>query len=104
MSGQPLIVEPEAAEDYRTAAHWYETQAPGLAHDFAREIERALEKLTLNPALYPVVHRPSTARRILVGRFPFKIIYTVDQTEIRVKAILHTSQGDWILEHRIRSS
>ena len=104
MSGRALVIEPEAAEDYQVAANWYETQAAGLALDFSREIERALQKITLNPEVYPIVHKPSGARRILVTRFPFKVVYLVGETEIRIKAILHASQDDWILEHRIRSS
>ena len=102
MSGLPLIIEPDAAADVREAMLWYETQATNLSEDFAREVERALEKIILNPTLYRVAHKPAI-RRVLVSRFPFRIYYVISEDCIAVRAVLHASQDEWIVAQRVRS-
>ena len=57
MSGLPLKIEPEATDDYRAAAKWYESQVPGLSADFEAEIDKILQKVILNPTLYRIIDK-----------------------------------------------
>jgi plasmid stabilization system protein ParE len=103
MSGLPLKVAPEAEDDFEAATTWYEKQAPGLANDFAAEIDRALQKIIQNPFRFPLVYRREQVRRVLVVRFPYRVFYTID-VEILVRAILHASQDDWNIRRRFKRS
>ena len=57
--------EAEIEEAYR----WYEEQRKGLGFDFLLCIEDAIEKISRNPELYPLVHK--NVRRALIHRFPY---------------------------------
>ena len=103
MNGLPLRLAPEAADDFDEASVWYDARVPGLGRDFANEIDKALQKLVLNPTLFPVVFSRKQARRIRVVRFPYRIFYTISSEEILVHAILHVSQDDWIIKRRLGS-
>jgi plasmid stabilization system protein ParE len=103
MTGRALKVWIEAQDDFEQAAAWYEQQAPGLAEDFARQIEITFEKIVLNPDLFPIYNPQLRLQRVLVTRFPFKVFYRTEQTAIHVCAILHVSQDDWLLHQRVRS-
>src|SRR5688572_22873266 len=100
MSGLPLFLWPEAQEDFAVAAAWYDSQTSGLAIDFGREIDIALQKIVVNPSLFPVLDKTTDIRRVLVARFPYKIFFIVRSQQIDVCAIYHSSQDDWILKRR----
>lgn len=70
-----LRIRPAAEADIQDAYHYYEKCRKGLGSDFIRCIEAALEKITLHPTHYPVVHK--NIHRILVQRFPFAIFFVV---------------------------
>lgn len=102
MSGRRLFVWPEAEQDFASATAWYESKTEGLGLDFAREIDIALQKIILNPDLFPILDKKLEVRRVLVSRFPYKIFFVVRQREIDICAILHASQDDWIVKGRLK--
>lgn len=81
----------EAEHDLEEAASWYESQMPGLGHDFLDMVEQALDSVAQNPFYYPVVHRGT--HRALMSRFPFAIFYGVRESEISVIAVMHGSRN-----------
>lgn len=102
MNGHRLYLWPEAEQDFATAAAWYESNAEGLALDFGREIDIALQKLILNPNLSPILDKSLEIRRVLVARFPYKIFFVVREEQIDVCAIIHPSQNDWMVKQRLK--
>jgi toxin ParE1/3/4 len=102
MSGQRLFIWPEAEQDFAAATAWYESKAKGLGLDFAREIDIALQKVILNPDLFPILDKKLEVRRVLVSRFPYKIFFVVHKQQIDVCAILHSSQDDRIVKSRLK--
>jgi plasmid stabilization system protein ParE len=104
MTGLPLRLEVEAKLDFEQAANWYLAQVPGLSDDFAAEVDKTLQRLMLNPAQFPLAYRGENVRRVLIGRFPYKIFFRIDPDEIVVIGILHASQDDWILKRRLKNS
>ena len=83
-----LTVQPAAAEELREAAKFYAEragQALGLA--LIAEFERALNFLALNPELGATWR--GTARRFLLRRFPYNIVYQIKPEELRVIALAH---------------
>lgn len=83
-------LRPEAEQDLVDAAAWYEEQRPGLGRQFLEEAQALLSAIGERPLAYQVVHR--SARRALLRRFPFGILYRVEPTQVVVVGILHGSR------------
>jgi plasmid stabilization system protein ParE len=62
------------------AVLWYEQQAEGLSRDFLDELDRAVRLVNSYP-LPPTEIEPEV-RRILFARFPYSLIYAIDQESI----------------------
>lgn len=92
-----LTVRPEAELDIEEQYRAYESKRAGLGHDFLLCVEEALNKLPRNPLIYRQFHKE--LRRIVVRRFPYRILYVVNGQRIIVTAVFHvrkdpTSWGD----------
>ena len=82
-----FIVRLEAEDDITDAAVWYEQQSPGLGWDFTRVVDACLAGVSRNPLRFPEVRK--NARRAVLRRFPFAVIFVVDDTTVEVIACLH---------------
>lgn len=69
------------------AAEYYESEQAGLGARFLREVERCLQLIVEHPEAAPVVL--GHARRRVVRRFPYEILYTFKHDEVRVLAIMN---------------
>lgn len=78
------------------AAHYYELQAPGLGVDFLDQIDAALQDIRANPARWPTIR--GKVRRRLVSRFPYALLYRLDNDEIVIQATMHLHRrpGYWV--------
>ncbi len=79
---------PDAELEYTDAIQWYEYQRKGLGSEFFLCIDEAIEKLIINPQLYPIVHKK--IHRVVVRKFPFAIFYEIQQSEITILAVFHS--------------
>jgi len=89
---QGLIVLDEAEEELIEAEHWYERQLPGLGRAFRTAIDDGMERLVKAPhAASPIVNLPAFigARRILVKRFPYSIVFIEQGGDLWVVAFAH---------------
>lgn len=96
-----LVVRPEAERDITDAAVWYERQSHGLGWDFTRVADACLAEIVRNPSRFPEVR--GRARRALLRRFPFAVFFVVDDTSIRVIAVLHMRQNPERWQRRLRA-
>ena len=66
-----------------------ERSEPGLGYQFAIEIVAAVERIKANSGIWPVLD--DQVRRCLVHRFPYGVIYPVDEQRSRVLilAVMH---------------
>jgi len=87
---KPLIIEPEAERDIADAYTWYEQQRPGLGDDFALCVEAGLQVIAERPRFFPKVFK--NARRMLIDRFPYLILFIEHRQFISVHAVFHTSR------------
>jgi hypothetical protein len=87
-----MIVEPEAGEELFAAAAWYDDQRPGLGDEFLSAIDDVLGRVAVAPLSYPQDRFDERARRALVARFPFAIVFVVQDGEIRVIAFVHAKR------------
>ena len=69
------------------AIHWYSEQAPGLGDAFLIEVLSAADRI----ARFPGAWHPlgEGVRRCRLSRFPYGLIYTIDEGDILVLAVAH---------------
>ena len=99
MSGRVTVLE-EAEDELIEAQKWYERQRQGLGKEFREAIDEAMQRLVKTPlAASPVLNIPSSisARRVIVKRFPYSIVFIEHEDELWVIAFAHQHRrpGYW---------
>lgn len=82
-----LIIRSEAELDIQDAFEWYEAQTPGLGSEFIRAVDACLSGIGRNPLVYPEIYQK--ARRSLTRRFPYGLLFVVEQDLIVILACFH---------------
>lgn len=95
-----LKISPEARRELREAVAWYETHGHGLGRELLAAVREDLRRIEANPAagsLLESVHDAVGARRVLLKRFPYAIIYIQLEAHVRVLAFAHLRRrpGYW---------
>ncbi len=85
-----MIFKAEAAEEIVEAVHWYEEQRVGLGAKFQAVLDRVFVRIQQEPESHRLVYRG--VRRALTPGFPFAIYYRIDQDELVVLAVVHSSR------------
>ena len=82
----------EAAEEFKQAVNWYETECRGLGIRFYNSVDSALQLLKENsPPLVPIYGNAGVkgAKRLLLNRFPFSLIVLPTDDEVIILAVAH---------------
>lgn len=92
-----ILFHPDAQGELNHAISHYESNEPGLGNQFAIEIFAAVERIKANPGMWPILDHQ--IRRCLVHRFPYGVIYSVDEqrSQVLILAVmhLHRQPGYW---------
>lgn len=86
---------PEARLELLESVKYYNERATGLGKQFLEEVQNTLLLIENHPHLgFPLT---KSDRRMVVQRFPYAIIYTVDKNQIEIHALmhLHRDPGYW---------
>lgn len=83
-------VQLEATLDLQKAFDWYEIQQPGLGYEFIEEVENGFKKICSHPEYYKAVNE--RFRRIKISRFPYLIIYEVENITVIINSVRHGSR------------
>lgn len=86
-----LIVTEFAKEESIEAFLWYESRKEGLGEEFFEELDELYDYIEENPNLFPV-KRKGIYYEAVVKRFPFVVVYAVDEPIIRVLSVFKTPQ------------
>ena len=78
---------PEAESELIAAINYYEDCEPGLGYDFAVEVHFTLENILSFPKAWPVLE--DNIQRCQTRRFPYGIIYVIDEDILYVLAVMH---------------
>ena len=78
---------PDAENEFIQAIDYYEGCEGGLGYDFALEVYASMARIIAHPDAWQTVEE--NIRRSLVNRFPYGIIYTVENSEILILAVMH---------------
>lgn len=85
----------EARKEFFKAADYYEEQVVGLGDAFINEVEKVFNVIEHYPSSGTTI--TPTERRFLVSRFPYGIIYSVEDDLIKIFAVMNLRQkpGYW---------
>ena len=78
---------PEAKDEFNEAIEYYENCSSGLGYDFSIEVFATIENVVNYPTVWPIMEED--LRRCLLNRFPFGLIYSIEQDEIFIIAVMH---------------
>ena len=90
---------PEARAEFKEATIYYSEKNPSLASAFYTEVENTIGKIVENPNLYRVIDED--VRRCLAKRFPYAILYTIEDNYILILAVMHCSREPSYWKHRV---
>jgi len=95
VSLKAIRFHPEARHELRAAVLFYEGEARGLGRDLLQEVRAALGRLAEWPA--SGTRDGSDVRRVVLGRFPFTVVYQVQGDALEIVAVMHQRQrpGYW---------
>jgi toxin ParE1/3/4 len=85
-----IKISDEAELDLEDAYLWYENQVKQLGSEFIRVIDRSLTNIQKNPLACPLIYR--NVRRKLLPRFPYFLLYFIDDNIIFIFACFHVKR------------
>lgn len=80
-----------AEREFREAVDFYNDERPGLGYEFAEEVQRTLDRISAFPEAWPLFSQ--RARRCIVRRFPYGVLYQVRADCVVVVALLHMKRS-----------
>lgn len=83
----PTAFHPAAEEELIKAATYYELQQADLGKRFLSTVQDSIQRIQINPTLYPLVHLD--VRRCLTRTFPFGILFRIRPQQIEIMAVMH---------------
>lgn len=96
-----VIVRPGAEDDLKEAYSWYEDKRTGLGYEFLLQVGAGLNFIARNPTFHPIEYKGT--RKYLVKRFPYKIIYLLENERITVLAVIHGRRSPDLIKMRTES-
>jgi plasmid stabilization system protein ParE len=95
----PVIFTPRARAELIDAQDWYENEAPGLGRRFRAAVEAVVQRMSAAPRQFPVIYK--NARRALLRRFPYALIFVIEADEtLTVIACFHSSRDPELWKKR----
>jgi toxin ParE1/3/4 len=89
------VFHPEALNEYAEAVQYYKDQRFEVAQAFINAIEDTIYRIREFPNRYSAID--DDIRRCMARRFPYGILYVVEQDYILILAVMHCSRepGYW---------
>ncbi len=81
---------PEAEKEFMHAIDFYEEIELGLGYEFAIEVYSAIQRAVEFPNAWSVME--DNIRRSIVKRFPFGILYSIEQDRLFILAVMNLHQ------------
>jgi plasmid stabilization system protein ParE len=91
---------PEAYEDMRESARYYEENSPGLGKDFLAAVRETTRQIKRFASAGPLL-KGSIRKRLVLG-FPFAVLYQIEESNIYVVAVMHQHRRPGYWKDRVR--
>jgi plasmid stabilization system protein ParE len=101
-----VVFEETASAEYLAGVEFYESARAGSGESFARAIEEALSLLAQHPRIGPRVAGFGTVvevRQKHIKELSCRLVYVIDDDELRVFAVAHTSRDPMYWRERVAS-
>lgn len=85
--GYDIILHPLAETEMWDATDWYDSQKDDLGKQFAAEMDFVVSAIQRMPNRFPLVF--DQKRAALFRRFPYRVIFTIDDNTIIIIGIFH---------------
>ncbi|MBN8443704.1 MAG: type II toxin-antitoxin system RelE/ParE family toxin [Thauera sp.] len=82
-----VLFSPEAQQEFNDAFAYYERQQQGLGQGLKHDARQALQRIRLWP--FSCTVETDGIRRLLLTRFPYKLLYSVENDCLYVIAFAH---------------
>ncbi|RLA06733.1 MAG: type II toxin-antitoxin system RelE/ParE family toxin [Gammaproteobacteria bacterium] len=94
-----MLFHPDTEKDIKKSYLWYKKQSSHLGDDFLNELEQSYKLIKEQPNMWLNIR--DGYKKFNLNKFPFSIIYKIDNSIIYVVAIMHQKrQPDyWINRH-----
>ena len=86
-----FVVTTKAIINILDAFEYYEFSQPGLGDSFLEYLELSYRSIDNNPEIYKVIFK--NFRQAKVNKFPYVIIYGIEQGEIIITKVFNTYQN-----------
>ena len=96
-----VVYESKFWLDFDEATDWYGNISVGLVLRFRDEMYKRIDIAIRNPFAYRKFAK-SNHRRILFSKFPYKIIYLVEENTIYFLALIHTSRSNKFIKTKLK--
>lgn len=85
-----------AKRELEDATNFYEMEFEGLGKQFLAEVKKAAFRISEYPKAWTVER--GEVRKCLLPRFPYKLLYSIEQDHIHVIAVahLHRKPDYWV--------
>ena len=78
---------PDAELEFEDAIDYYEERQNGLGYDFSVEVFSAIKRILNNPRAWTILE--DDIRRCITNRFPYGVIYSEQDDEIYILAVMN---------------
>jgi plasmid stabilization system protein ParE len=97
-----ILIRKEAQVDLDEIFVWYEEQQQGLGLRFINAVDATLQKINTNPYFAFCVEQE--ARSASLHRFPYDVIYIIDDQkfQVRVIAVIHQRRDPKWFRQRLK--
>lgn len=85
-----FVVRRKAALEAGEALRWYEEQRPGLGDWFRSDLRQVFDRITENPAQFPVLE--GSVRLARLRKFPYDVYFDLRGDRVVIMAIVHQSR------------
>ena len=90
----------EAEQDVLEGYLWYEKKRKGLGAEFLTALDMAEKAIVSNPRTFPFRYKKKL-RGFVVSRFPYLILYLLDNRNIIVFSVFNTRRNPERLKGRV---
>ena len=97
-----ILVLSCAEQEFAEAVDYDNGQCPGLGYEFAADVQKTLARIGAFPEAWPSLSR--RARRCLVDRFPYGVVYQVRQDCILIGGVMHLRRDPKRWQDRLRTA
>jgi toxin ParE1/3/4 len=85
--------------ELQDASQYYESEFKGLGKAFLSKVESAVKQIREYPEAAPIIH--SIVRQKVIRRFPYSVMYVVDEDGIYILAIANQHRRPFYWSNRL---